>query len=235
MVMKQHELTSVVMDNEATEQEISTFLDSHSPDNSHAANEFSEEKRATWARYHLASDVLRKEVASNIDLGLAERIEAALEFEAPHQPVATEVETSPSRVTQWVNKIKQKAGGASLSGLLSIPAFRYSSQLAIAATVAMVSVIGVQQYSDNGVDDTSPLPVFVTKPLDGFASPVSLSTTSNQQRNTISADQQRINALILDHQRQIRLKPVSTSVEDASSNQSQDDDSLRNGDNQVNN
>jgi sigma-E factor negative regulatory protein RseA len=74
--------------------------------------------RARWANYHLISDSLRQGLAPLTDPGLAERVTAAVEAE-PARPSA--------RPSRWQNAVKPVAG------------------LAVAASVAVVAVLALQQ------------------------------------------------------------------------------------------
>ena len=86
-----------------------------------------------------------------------------------------------------------------------------SAQFAIAASVALVSVMGVQQYQESA-DDYSPLAVLqTTGPVNGNISPVSLTVNTNlavdqrEVQRDVLRQQQRINALLFDHQQQLKL------------------------------
>jgi len=201
MANKQHEILSVVMDDEATEAELQQFLSCES--------EVEDAMKDKWADYHLVGDIMRSDVGDSIDFCLADKIEAALENEVTH--VAEPVEQKQSNVVHvsFGEKVRALA-----DTVLESSVARYASQFAVAATVAAVSVIGVQQYSqtNNGLEsDNSPLPVLQVNPVTmGSASPVSLSTNHinpQRQRTQMSEQQLRLNALLLDHQRQVRLKP----------------------------
>lgn len=74
--------------------------------------------RAHWDNYQLISDSLRQSLAPLTDPGLADRVLAALEAEPAHQSV------SPSR---WLSVVRPVAG------------------LAVAASVAVVAVLTLQQ------------------------------------------------------------------------------------------
>lgn len=206
MTDKQHEILSVVMDNEASDIELQKFLQND--------GEINEEMKAKWADYHLVGDIMRNDVGNSINFCLADKIEAALQDEAPLSAnVENEVKSNVVKVT-FGTKVKQWA-----DEILVSPAARYSSQFAIAATVAAVSVLGVQQFNQASLDDgNSPLPVLQINPVTvGSASPVSLSTNNVQkpQPKQFSNQQLRLNALMLDHQRQLRLKPQEESKTDA--------------------
>ncbi|GIU17841.1 MULTISPECIES: sigma-E factor negative regulatory protein [unclassified Shewanella] len=147
-----------------------------------------------WRDYHLIGDAMRGELPKTMSLDLSASIMAAIDDEpaivAP-QPVATQEPKVSS-----AGKI--------------IPLFKQFGQYAIAASVALVAVVGVQNYNQDTLMENSPLPVLNTRPLIGSASPVSLQTGAVQQSQSYTNDQvadqrRRINAYIQDHMLQQRL------------------------------
>lgn len=151
-----------------------------------------------WRDYHMIGDAMRGEFPKTIHLDLSANIAAAIENE-PTIIAPVKRETP--------NEVKVKTTG--LSNV--IPMFKQFGQYAIAASVALVAVVGVQNYSqqENAID-ASPLPVLNTRPLIGSVTPVSLQTGPVQQNQSFTNDQvmeqrQRINAYIQDHMLQQRL------------------------------
>ncbi len=63
--------------------------------------------------------------------------------------------------------------------------FKQFGQYAIAATVAMVAIVGVQNYNQSPESQDPASPVLITRPLVGSASPVSLQTGPVQQPQAI--------------------------------------------------
>ena len=148
-----------------------------------------------WRDYHMIGDAMRGELPKTMSLDLSASIMDAIDEEpaivAPQPTIAAKASTSTS------------------SGKV-IPLFKQFGQYAIAATVAMVAVVGVQNYNQDTLMDNSPLPVLNTRPLIGSASPVSLQTGAVQQNQSYTNDQvvdqrRRINAYIQDHMLQQRL------------------------------
>lgn len=175
------EWVSAAVDGEVDEQALAEL----------AANKDSHEQ---WRDYHMIGDAMRGELPKTMNLDLSASIAAAIELEpailAPAQPKLEE--------TQVTNKSNV------------IPMFKQFGQYAIAASVALVAVIGVQNYSQETAIDASPLPVLNTRPLVGSVTPVSLQTGPVQQNQGFSNVQmkeqrQRINAYIQDHMLQQRL------------------------------
>lgn len=155
---------------------------------------------STWHNYHMIGDAMRGELPQTIVLDLSANIAAAIELEpaivAPRttvpevgSPTQVSVDTGSSRV---------------------VPLFKQFGQYAIAATVAMFAIVGVQNYNQNVDDMASPSPVLMTRPLVGSASPVSLQTGPVQQNQGYTNEQmneqrRRINTYIQDHMLQQRL------------------------------
>ncbi|QSX38036.1 sigma-E factor negative regulatory protein [Shewanella sedimentimangrovi] len=139
-----------------------------------------------WARYHLIGDAMRGELPETIHLDLSAGIAAAIEQE-------------PTVLAPRRSSAQDKLGGM----------LRHFGQYGIAAAVALVAVVGVQNYQ--AVDtENAPLPVLNTRPLVGSASPVSLQTGAAQQNQGMINEQlleqrRRINAYLQDHMLQQRL------------------------------
>lgn len=159
-----------------------------------------DENLDTWSRYHLMGDVMREETTPELDLNLIDNIESALADEptivtlAAHRSLKERIIQSP---------IVQKSSRYLGKG----------AQFAVAASVALVTVMGVQQYQESA-DEYSPLPVLqTTGPVSGTISPVSLDANLNtansaqdqqQLQRDILLQQQRIKALLVDHQEQLK-------------------------------
>lgn len=177
---------------------LSALVDSHADlkDLDQVIN--SDDNKDTWSRYHLMGDIMRGDAGDSIDVNLVNSIEAAIAQEptiitlAAHRSLRQRFVESP-----LVQKSSHYIGR--------------SAQFAIAASVALVSVMGVEQYQESA-NDYSPLAVLqTTGPVNGNISPVSLSVNANQafdqrevQRDVLR-QQQRINALLFDHQQQLKL------------------------------
>lgn len=151
-----------------------------------------------WRDYHMIGDAMRGELPKTMHLDLSANIAAAIENE-PTIIAPVKRETP--------NDVKVETKG--LSNV--IPMFKQFGQYAIAASVALVAVVGVQNYGQQeSAIDASPLPVLNTRPLVGSVTPVSLQTGPVQQNQSFTNDQvmeqrQRINAYIQDHMLQQRL------------------------------
>ncbi|MCL1036926.1 anti-sigma factor [Shewanella submarina] len=148
-----------------------------------------------WRNYHMMGDAMRGELPDTINLDLSARIAQAIDDEpaivAPNIQVTAKAEVDKPR------------GNV-------VPLFKQFGQYAIAASVALVAVIGVQNYQQQGPDQ-EPMSVLSTRPLVGTASPVSLQTGPVQQVQSGNSNEQvyeqrrRLNTYIQDHMLQQRL------------------------------
>jgi len=152
-----------------------------------------------WRDYHMIGDAMRGELPKSMNLDLCANIAAAIDKEATYSAPEQTPVTAAAQST-----VKAPAS----SNLVSL--FKQFGQYAIAASVAFVAVVGVQNYNQDSVIDASPLPVLNTRPLIGSATPVSLQTGPVQANHSFTNVQvieqrQRINAYIRDHMLQQRL------------------------------
>lgn len=152
-----------------------------------------------FGRYHLYGDAMRNELPAQLPFDLSDSIAAALEQE-PVLTAARDSNTAPERKDS--NVVRPAFGLGRLK-----PMFRHAGQFAIAASVSAAVIFGVQQYSQ---PEATQSPVLHTLPMSGGAAPVSLnyqsekpSRSSEQQR---LEQEQRINALLMDHELQQRLR-----------------------------
>ncbi|QQX81452.1 anti-sigma factor [Shewanella sp. KX20019] len=145
-----------------------------------------------WRDYHMIGDAMRGELPQTVSVDLSASIMAAIDEE-------------PAIIAPKQSTVKVKPATSNV-----VPFFKQFGQYAIAASVAMVAVVGVQNYNQETLLDNSPLPVLNTRPLIGSASPVSLQTGAVQQNQSYTNEQvvdqrRRINAYIQDHMLQQRL------------------------------
>ncbi|NRA61478.1 MAG: hypothetical protein HRU25_11325, partial [Psychrobium sp.] len=115
------------------------------------------------------------------------------------------------------SKPKQEQGQSKPKSAEVIPFFGKMGQYGIAASVAAVLVLGVQQIGGSD-QQAKPFPVLQTIPTGGFASPVSLQApSSNELQQKIEQSQRmqqqrRLNAYVKDHILQQRLKSPAKAV-----------------------
>ncbi|MFM2485749.1 RseA family anti-sigma factor [Celerinatantimonas yamalensis] len=183
------------------DEQISALMDSELKDKQMLNSLVSDSSRhMKWQRYHLMRDVIRGDAPSVLNLDLSNSIASALEFEATHQ-MATDCNTT--------NNV------ATLSRKYMLPDWvRNMGQYAIAASVAVIAIIGVQQYQQSAqtreASMQQPLQMLHTIPIGGTVAPVSLQTSFNQDKNKLTKQQwleqrKEIAAYLQDHQMQQRV------------------------------
>jgi len=181
---------------EQDKAEISAFLDAEEGMSDLMAQS---EAGKTLERYSLIGDAMRADDKDLIHLDIASKVASQLE----HEPIFADFKKSESSIQ--VTK-DEKASD-------NVVAFNWKkpfSQIAIAASVAMFAIIGVQTVpTDDAQVIPESLPMFQTVPFGGMATPVSYSSEQPALQNAASGlrklQQQRIGALVLEHQRQTRI------------------------------
>jgi len=181
---------------EQDKAEISAFLDAEEGMSDLMAQS---EAGKTLERYSLIGDAMRADDKDFIHLDIASKVASQLE----HEPIFADFKKSESSIQ--VTK-DEKASD-------NVVAFNWKkpfSQIAIAASVAMFAIIGVQTVpTDDAQVIPESLPMFQTVPFGGMATPVSYSSEQPALQNAASGlrklQQQRIGALVLEHQRQTRI------------------------------
>jgi sigma-E factor negative regulatory protein RseA len=169
----------------------------------------------SWRNYHAIGDIVRGE---NVDLNwdIAGRVASALENEPAHYANHTPVDrVQLTRVDTPIlddQPMPQQARR-------QLPAWLAQfGQIAIAACVTFVVILGVQQYSgDASSSAIDQMPVLQTIPLAGTAEPVSLTRESVEKSTNTSAIQEqrkRVNAMLQDYELQLRLNSDSTVTAD---------------------
>jgi sigma-E factor negative regulatory protein RseA len=151
----------------------------------------------TWHNYHLIGDVMRNEVPKTLQLDLSEQIASAIADE----PTILAPNTSTKNTT---GGLKAKV----------IQFMKPVGQLAIAASAAGLMIVGVQQNVADTDEVIMPSQIVQTKPFGGFANPVSFNysqNTKSQQQTALEQrleQQRRFQALLSDHEQQIKLSAV---------------------------
>lgn len=156
-----------------------------------------EQDVTTFGRYALIGDVMRAQKNNNdVHIDISDRVALALESE-PVYADFNQPNTEPQAVTETVKN--------------NVVAFNWRkpvAQLAIAASVAMFAIVGVNTLPQSNNQQQSEIPLLQTTPLTGMASPVSYSSEpalENAEQGLRELQQQRIGALVLEHQRQARV------------------------------
>ncbi|GGF75527.1 sigma-E factor negative regulatory protein [Alteromonas lipolytica] len=182
---QQHEKLSAFMDGELSDE---GFIDSIKNDS---------ESLAKWRSYHVIRSGLRKEATVMPEFDITAQVAAALEQEA----------------TVLAPKSKWK----SLPVVSSVvPFLRQSGQFAVAASVAAAVILGVQQVNQPTADDSfstlqAPTIRVSGMPQAGMA-PVSLEQSNilpgnrNGDIEAMLQKRRQINALLADHEQQLKLK-----------------------------
>jgi len=154
-----------------------------------------QQQQKQFSRYHLIGDVMRGDVSDQfLNIDISQQVMAKINKQTPSAQVS-ELDTA-------VNKTGTKEG----ANIVSF-AKRFS-QYAIAASVAGVVVLTSLVTSQPGVENGSQgLEVLNTVPFGGAVSPVSLQATHMQSKQVIKERNERLDALLKDHQLQLQIQP----------------------------
>ncbi|NQY35094.1 MAG: transcriptional regulator [Alteromonadaceae bacterium] len=156
----------------------------------------------TWDRYHLIGDVMRNDIPQAFQLDLASSIAAAIEQEPTVLAPANTSKSSQNEPNNYTKILKAKV----------IQFAKPFGQIAIAASAAGLMVLGVQQNVATN-DTITPSQTVQTIPFGGMLDPVSYNVNQpnrTSQQQAYVEQQRRFQALLSDHQQQIKLKSVGT-------------------------
>jgi sigma-E factor negative regulatory protein RseA len=157
-----------------------------------------------FVRYAMIGDVMRGKQEATITIDITAQVAAALDNEPTYAMSPDNVAKADVRNNHAVNDTVSSA-----TNVVSLSRYRKPlAQFAIAASVCLVALIGVNNnVQQSGAPNT--LPSLQSMPLTGGISPVSLSTEQpaleNASQGLRELQQQRIGALVLEHQRQSRM------------------------------
>ena len=190
MTNKNFESISALLDDEVKAQEFDK-----------AYSQLSEQPESvdTFARYSLIGDVLRKEQELVTDNSFANAVQQAI-ANTQQESVEKEQVVSITAHPSWGQRV-----AARVKGFTQSSTGKGMSQFAIAASVALVAVVGVGNMQST-VEQSDATPAVIAPPLIGSVAPVSWSAdrpASKQSAN--QKTQSRINSLISDHQQQLRV------------------------------
>jgi sigma-E factor negative regulatory protein RseA len=149
------------------------------------------ELQLKWKSYHLIRYGLRQELPANINFDIADKIAKAIEAEP-----AILAPKKTWRDLPLVSNI--------------IPFAKQGGQMAIAASVAVAMIIGVQQVNESEVNQ----PFNAAPPIRGIQgglSPVSFDQTRSIPNSDAVQQKRRINAYLTDHKQQLRFKTIQLS------------------------
>lgn len=177
-------------------EQLSAFVDGQcSPSEAPAIADIYSDKtiQDKWQRYHIIGDVMRGEAVDTVDNTLLDRIADALDDEPTILAPRSKRKTVKDNV---------------------ITLFKQSSQFAVAAGVAAVMILGVQNYNQA---DIQPFVSAPTSGPQGALAPVSLSQTrdvTNPDRQAVVEQRKRINALLVDHKQQLQRNAATSTQAD---------------------
>jgi len=192
MTNKNFESISALLDDEAKSQEVESTLEQMSQQ---------PEQIEAFSRYSLIGDVLRQEQELVTDSSFADKVQQALataEQEQAQDSSVVNIASHPSWGQRVAAKVKTFTQSSTGKGM---------SQFAIAASVALVAVVGVGNMSGTGVEEQGDdLPAVIASPLIGGVTPVSVAADRPAARQSANQKtQSRINSLLSDHQQQLRV------------------------------
>lgn len=168
-------------------EKLSAFVDGEIQDDNMVKSVLNDtDMAAKWQRYHLIRQGLRKELPQNTSFDISARVAEAL--------AAEPAIVAPKRSWRDLPVVSNV-----------VPLIRSGGQLAIAASVAVAMVIGVQQLNHEEQQIFNPAPSYIPG-IQGGLSPVSLEQTQLAPRVNVRNQQQRISAFLTDHRNQVRLK-----------------------------
>ncbi|MFT6989925.1 MAG: sigma-E factor negative regulatory protein RseA [Paraglaciecola sp.] len=148
-----------------------------------------------WKSYHLIRDSLRQELPANINFDIADRVAQALQAEP-----AILAPKKTWRDLPLVGRV--------------VPFAKQGGQMAIAASVAVAMIIGVQQV--NLADVNQPFNAAPPIPgIQGGLSPVSFDQTRTITNSNEVEQRRRINSFMTDHKQQLRFKTIQIGNDDS--------------------
>lgn len=174
-------------------------------------------QKAQFQRYQLASSIIKNDAKP----GMAIDISAAVAAEVAQQPAHTQA----AQASQTIAK-QRKAANDSW--------WRSAASVAVAASVALVTVIGVQNYQltpeqSGGESVPAASPVFETAPFSGVGSPVSFNAVQEapmlqqgSQSTQGSSQRRHIQSFFVDHQQQSQLSQQEQQTETTETEQNQE-------------
>ncbi|MGB3725552.1 MAG: RseA family anti-sigma factor [Glaciecola sp.] len=172
--------------------------------------------KAKWQSYHLTRDLLRNDMSADMNFDISDKVAAALEDE--------------------LSIVAPKPGWRDLPVVSAVlPIMKQSGQLAMVACVTALVIFGFQTYNKPEASTPFNTAPPVLGPQGGMA-PVSLqrsnslqgSSSAQQDRMTQLLEQRRqINALIQDHERQLKLKNIKNQGLESSAVESEANDATK--------
>jgi sigma-E factor negative regulatory protein RseA len=171
-------------------QDISSLIDNELDDETVVNNILADtELQQQFSRYRLIGDVMRDE-SDGFDL----RMDITADVMA-----AIDNELSTENVVPLTAKVKPANNVT--------PFMKRFGQYAIAASVAGVVVVSSLIFNQTADTDPSVAPVLNTVPFGGAVAPVSLQVTPVTTEDAVKEQNERLEALLKDHQLQLQIQP----------------------------
>lgn len=172
-----NEQLSAIVDNEFIDQKLIDEL------------LINKEKQDQFSRYHLIGDVMRGDVTDQfVNFDISQQIMAEIKKQPKTAPVAdldASAEQSENNVISFAKRFGQYAIAASVAGV-----------------VVLASLVTSEPSFEN---NSAGLEVLKTVPM-GAANPVSLQATKKQSQQEVKEHNERLEALLNDHQLQLQTQ-----------------------------
>ncbi|MEX1222113.1 MAG: anti sigma-E factor RseA C-terminal domain-containing protein [Idiomarina sp.] len=207
MSFTKQQLTSAWLDNEASslhEAETETSAAGAAVNSDSLSEVLTAEQRALWQRYALVGSVLRGDAEVGQPLDISAQVAARVAAEA--------TATTDSSVVD----ISVAAGGARTKAAMRW--LKPAASAAVAASVAIVAVLSVQQWNQPmpGSESSAPgmEPALITNPLGG-RNPVSYNSVDSPGASKTAAaagsdaqqqHRRQLQSYLIDHQQQLQLR-----------------------------
>jgi len=152
-------------------------------------------QQAKFSRYQLIGDVMRSEVGEPfLNCDISQKVMAEIKEQSSPEKI-TRLDTSADKVQSPEN-----------SNIISF--VKRFGQYAIAASVAGVVVVTSLVTSPSVVESgDGTLEVLNTVPFGGSVAPVSLQAAHKQSKKVAKEHNERLEALLKDHQLQLQIQP----------------------------
>ena len=147
------------------------------------------ELQQQFSRYQLMGDIIRND-GNDFDLRLdiTDSVMAAIANEKVEQ-----------------NIVPLKAKAKPQTNVISF--MKRFGQYAVAASVAGVVVVSSLMTNQSAITESNTTPVLSTVPFTGSAAPVSLQVGPSKTKSAIKEHNERLEALLKDHQLQLQIQP----------------------------
>lgn len=179
---------------EKNNEKLSALIDNELLDNQLVDELISKEaQQALFSRYHLIGDVMRGDVVGqSLNIDISQQVMAEIDKQVRSAPIDAVI-TGDNKGDGQANNI--------------IPFAKRFSQYAIAASVAAVVVLTSLITAQPEIETSSGLEVLSTVPFGGAVTPVSLQAKHKQSEQAIKKRNERLEALLKDHQLQLQTQP----------------------------